>query len=102
MDRRVTVAYSSHSISISEDEVLVDRGDAVTFDIQPGVVGVGIVKIRNNVNNSPPTKSEWLNGGNILPDSVTINVPPDAPSGLYKYDIEITGVGCLDPYIRVN
>lgn len=43
---------------------------------------------------------DWLGGG-ADGGSFTMQVPEDVELGDYKYDVEIDGVGRLDPVIRV-
>lgn len=43
----------------------------------------------------------WLNassGG----ETIYIDIPEDTANGDYKYDVDISGVGRLDPIVRVN
>ena len=44
--------------------------------------------------------SPWLNGS-AAGGSIYIDIPEDEANGDYKYDVDIVGVGRLDPHIRV-
>ena len=44
---------------------------------------------------------EWLQGSSGGED-IYIDVPEGVENGDYKYDVEIEGVGILDPIIRVS
>lgn len=97
-DRTVSVNHATDRIVVTPGTIDVCSGYTVTFKIEPPV-NVGSARTKDNTVNSP--SAPWLNAGNVETDAITVKVPPETELKTYKYDIEIDGVGSLDPYFRV-
>jgi hypothetical protein len=98
-DRTVTVNHASAYLRASPPEVPICRGYAVLVESRPEV-GTAQMRTREDRGQNPEPAT-WLNGQSDANGNIRLEVPANAASGVYKYDIEVDGVGTLDPRARV-
>ncbi|MCP5091764.1 MAG: hypothetical protein GY949_12650, partial [Gammaproteobacteria bacterium] len=49
------------------------------------------------------TPFDWLNGEGKAADKTMILCVPDVPAGtIYKFDVEVGGIGSIDPRVHVE
>jgi hypothetical protein len=96
-NRLVTLSHrADSSISVHPPYIEVCRGTTVTINIVPP----------NRPARSVPQSAEpiaaWLNGTSADGSPIVLTVPPEAVVGTtLKYTLEVTGVGSIDPGVRV-
>jgi hypothetical protein len=96
-NRLVTLSHRANtSIAAHPPYIEVCRGTTVTINVVPP----------NRPARSTPQSAEpgagWLNATSAEGSPMVLTVPPDAAIGTtFKYTLEVTGVGTIDPGIRV-
>jgi hypothetical protein len=96
-NRLVTLSHRANSsINAHPPYIEVCRGTTVTINIEPS----------NRPTRSIPQSNEsdatWLNGTSADGSPIILTVPMNAAVGAtFKYTLEVTGVGTIDPGIRI-
>jgi hypothetical protein len=98
-DRNVTVFQTRGSLSVYPEYIDVCRGQSITISAIPRVDGADVRTAPAERGN--PEGDGWLGREGRADGSVLIEIPGDAPLGVYKYSITVDGVGTLDPRARV-
>jgi hypothetical protein len=100
----IKISYKRHSnikVRDSDSKVYVKAGDAINY-----IVTGPEIRTFNAKGTSGPGPYSWLDvtGGSGEPrgKSHIKCVPEDQATGDYEYEIEIVGVGTLDPTVHVN
>jgi hypothetical protein len=97
--RTVTVNHEAAYLRASPEIVDVCRGYTLSVRSVPPV-GPEQLRTREDRGRNPEP-AEWLDGESDTNGNIRLEVPANAASGVYKYDIEVQGVGRLDPRARV-
>jgi hypothetical protein len=101
----IRISYKRHdNIKVRDPIVNVNRGEAINYKV------TGPQNTQNRTFNakgtSGPSSFGWLDkvNGSGGPGGISnfICVPDDQIEGDYNYEIEIVGVGKLDPTVHVN
>jgi hypothetical protein len=101
-DRKANVVATPARLSIAPSTVEVCRGNSLTLNFSGPLSNEQAHTIPDDA-----SVSSWLDKKNMSPTTLVIEVPPpeDFPNpdaNGYKYTLDVTGVGQLDPRIVVQ
>ena len=102
-DRTVKLNQRASKLSARPNHVNLCGGDTLTVEIVPPVAGNAARSREAGAGN--PAPAPWLNEQSADGASIVIDVPAnsdDLEAGqIYKYELEVDGVGLLDPTIGI-
>ncbi len=91
--KQINIHYGPSEIKVTPHQKNVIAGDALRFNLI-GPAGTSVTVSPKN-----PLHT-WLAGSGSS-SKFYVCVPPGEPSDFYKYKVTVTGVGYLDPVVRI-